>query len=507
MADPLPINPAVGVTASERYLGELCKRSFLSLWSYPGIFRDQGRPGGKGDGKEVCDLLVVFENHIIVFSDKYCQFPNSGNLQKDWGRWYKRAIRDSAKQVWGAKRWIKEFPGSLFLDRGCKVRFPIPLPNPAKAIFHCIVVAHDASRRFRELFGGSGSLMLTNDVVGDAHFDMPFMVGQVDPNKGYVHIFDDTALEIVMSTLDTITDFTAYLTKKEQFLTGNIGVVAAGEEELLSAYLRKLNASGEHDFVIDGNYDRVVFDEGLWKAFERRPERQAQIESDRISYAWDDLIEKFAFHLMTGTQYYTSGRQVSEQEIMFRFLARESRTRRRVLSESLHEVLERSLHSTRVLEARVMTPAGPGDPHYVFLFLKRKDGITDEKYRTVRMNLLAEYCAVTKLKLPEAVHIIGIASEAGLPPQRSEDLIYLDASNWGPKDEAKAQKIQKELGILQKVTPGERRTYEYPVNRDGNPQKPTLSRKSPSRNSPCPCGSRKRFKRCHGKELADKRHG
>jgi hypothetical protein len=34
MADPPPFNPAVGVTASERYLGEMCKRSFLSLWSY-----------------------------------------------------------------------------------------------------------------------------------------------------------------------------------------------------------------------------------------------------------------------------------------------------------------------------------------------------------------------------------------------------------------------------------------------------------------------------------------
>src|ERR1700676_4075332 len=37
MVDPPPFNPAVGVTASERYLGELYKRSFLSLSSYPGI--------------------------------------------------------------------------------------------------------------------------------------------------------------------------------------------------------------------------------------------------------------------------------------------------------------------------------------------------------------------------------------------------------------------------------------------------------------------------------------
>ena len=54
-----------GVTASERYLEKLCRRSFLSLWSYPGVLRDQGRSNGKGDGKEVSDLLVVFEKHIL----------------------------------------------------------------------------------------------------------------------------------------------------------------------------------------------------------------------------------------------------------------------------------------------------------------------------------------------------------------------------------------------------------------------------------------------------------
>lgn len=65
---PSPSSRAVpradGVTESERYLKTLCDRTFLSLWSYPGVYRDQGRPG-KGDGKEVCDLLVVFENHVI----------------------------------------------------------------------------------------------------------------------------------------------------------------------------------------------------------------------------------------------------------------------------------------------------------------------------------------------------------------------------------------------------------------------------------------------------------
>jgi hypothetical protein len=57
---PAPVQPAEGVTDAERYLAKLCRRSFLSLWSYPGVFRDQG------GGKEVCDLLVVFDNHIII---------------------------------------------------------------------------------------------------------------------------------------------------------------------------------------------------------------------------------------------------------------------------------------------------------------------------------------------------------------------------------------------------------------------------------------------------------
>jgi hypothetical protein len=227
------------------------------------------------------------------------------------------------------------------------------LPSPE---FHRIVVAHDASRACKEKMGGSGSLMIDSSVVGDAHLShFPFMIGQLEPAKGYVHVFDDTTLNIVMSTLDTISDFTAYLTKEEKFLTAVRKVFAAGEEELLAIYLRNLNADGEHDFVIDGNYDSLAFEEGFWEAFGRSPERQAQIESDRISYLWDALIEKFASQLMTGRQYFTTGHPLREQEAAFRLLAREPRTIRRMLAKSLHEVFENSVN-TSTWSARVMRP-------------------------------------------------------------------------------------------------------------------------------------------------------
>jgi len=96
-----------GVNASERYLKQLGDRTFLSLWSHANVHRDQG------GGKEVADLLVVFGNHVLIFSDKECAFPDTGDLDRDWARWYRRAIRNSAKQIWGAEQWIKAHPGRL----------------------------------------------------------------------------------------------------------------------------------------------------------------------------------------------------------------------------------------------------------------------------------------------------------------------------------------------------------------------------------------------------------
>jgi hypothetical protein len=218
------VQRADGVTNAERYLKRLCDKTFLSLWSYPGIYRDQGR-SGKGDGKEVCDLLVAFENDIIIFSDKHFQFPKSANVELEWCRWFRRAVLESANQVWGAERWIKSHPDRLFLDRACSEAFPLNLPDVATTKFHRVVVAHNGSQRCREELGGSGSLMLIPRLIGPMHFDprngglIPFAIGQIDPAKGYVHVLDDMTLDILLGKLDTIRDFVNYLAKKEKFVT------------------------------------------------------------------------------------------------------------------------------------------------------------------------------------------------------------------------------------------------------------------------------------------------
>jgi hypothetical protein len=496
---------AQGVTKTERYLSRLCDKTFLSMWSYPGIYRDQGKEQG-GQGKEICDLLVVFENHILIFSDKDCKFPDSGNLDIDWNRWFRRAVLKSAEQTWGAERWIRSFPDRLFLDRECNRLFPLDLPGAHNAVFHLIVVAHDSSRRCKAELGGSGSLMINSRLIGSDHFvsehseGMPFAIGDINPSKTFVHVLDDTSLSIVLSTLDTISDFVSYLIKKEQLIRSGMGVMVAGEEDLLAFYLGKLNENGEHDFVLPQDINAVYIDEGHWEEFYRSPEHQAQLTANKISYSWDALIEKSTYHAFTGTHYFSSSPDLKNSEKIYRFMAREPRTRRRLLAHALMELIEKTPKDHR--GTRVMFPSKSGDPFYVFLVLPDTHADSYENYREVRGKLLEAYCMVTKLQCPHALEIVGIATETGTSENRSEDLIYFDARTWTESDRLEAQSLQKDLGLLSQTQMFAAKVSEYPSPNTQYGRGPVQhfdKYDGNLRNKPCPCGSGKKYKFCHGR--------
>jgi SEC-C motif-containing protein len=488
-----PISKSKGVNSSEEYLNKLCNSTFLSLWSYAGIFRDQG-VSQTGIGKELCDLLIVFEDHIIIFSDKYCEFPDTGNLRLDWNRWFRRAIQKSADQIWGAERWIKSFPDRLFLNRACTQRFPINFPEPEKAQFHRIVVAHGVSQRCKRELGGSGSLMIDSNLIGDMHCDLnnsPFTVGNIDPNKGYVHVLDDTSLDIVLNTLDTITDFVAYLTKKDILFSGDLRVIAVGEEELLALYLQNMNENQEHDFVIPSDIDVIGVPEGHWSDFVNHPQRKAQIEANKISYAWDDLIEVYNTHLLGGTRYSYTHSEVRDAEKIHRFLARESRTRRRMLARLLIELIEHTPKTHR--GTRVVLPSHDGDPYYVFLVLPELASVPYEEYREVRAKFLEACCEVVKANYPDALDIVGIATEVGRKDEGSEDLCWLDAREWDEKSNSEALSLQRDLGLFQEVKFFRGTEQEYPTLVK---QEQDFKLSKNPRNKPCPCGSGKKYKYC-----------
>lgn len=493
-----PIHRRDGITDAERYLKRLCDSSFLSLWSYSGVCRDQTFAKNAPEGREVCDLLVVFENHILIFSDKDCVYPIEGNQEVNWRRWFKRAIQKSADQIWGAERWIKEFPHRLFLDLACTQPFPIDLPDPATATFHRILVAHGISEACMKAVGGSGSLMIAPHIIGTKHTESgchPFTIGQVSPQKGYVHVFDDTSLAIVMETLDTITDFVMYLTKKENLIQHEQLVWAASEEDLLAHYLSDINSDGEHDFIMPDNSTSLVIQEGLWFSFLQNPRRQAQQEANEVSYLWDFLIERFNKHILAGTQYFTTSSAVRQSEQGMRWLAREPRTRRRMVASALLNMLETRPFSMR--RTRIILPSQPGDPYYVFLLLPWFDHRPDSENREVRYKMLEACCRVTKLVYPEAQDIVGLATEAGsvLNESRSEDTLYFNAHSWTEDDQTDAKQLQQDLGLLTKTTSFQSVEQEYPHV----PVQPIPPMKGRERNTPCPCGSGKKYKKCCGR--------
>ena len=488
------IKKSEGLTPSEKHLGKLCEKNFLSIWSYPGVFRDQGHSESGGDGKEICDLLVVFDQNIIIFSDKHCIFKAQVDLNIAWKRWFKNAIEKSAQQAWGAKRWIETFPNRIFLDRECKKPLPIDLPPKGKAVFHLVVVAHGISSHVKESYpGSSGSLLIDTAIKEFQNHGRLFTIGDLSPSKTFVHVFDDDSLNAVMSTRDTISDFVSYLSKRQILFRSKSTIIAPGEEELLAVYLETFNSENDHDFVFVSKtgqpYDRIGLEEGLWDDFTNTPKRRAQIEEDRISYSWDGLLEKFNYFAMRGEQYFVSDGGLKDTERALRLMAREPRWKRRYLAQYLNRMLNSTSATDRRLQ--VHPPSGPNDPHYVFLLFPDIHFKTNEEYRTTRRAFLKNCCLVTKLDFPDATDIVGIATESGLNNGgRSEDVMYMDARVWDSRIEPEIKKMKEKLGILMNARQISVHQSEFP---DVIGKIPKLKN---YRNKACPCGSGKKYKKC-----------
>lgn len=303
---------AAGTTGSERYLAKLAEKSFLNLWSYPNLFRDQ-KQSGSGDGKELCDLLVVCGRHIVIFSEKTIAWP-SGELEIAWSRWVKTAVRHAAKQAKGAERWITEYPDRIFLDKDCTAPFPIDFPPPEDRLIHRVVVAKGAAQACKKhLPDSSGSLIIKPAIKADAHWlgkpgeIEPFAIGDLDPSGSFVHVIDDVVLDIVMGELDTVRDFTDYLEKKAAFIRSGRLLEARGEENLLAYYAIRINDDGDHDFVPDDEPGQIEIDRSRYKRFVGDPQYIAKKRADEISYLWDTLIEAFTTHMLDGTSITLAG--------------------------------------------------------------------------------------------------------------------------------------------------------------------------------------------------------
>jgi len=318
---------------------------------------------------------------VVVFSDKHCVLEPKKSLDIDWQRWFRSAVQAGAKQAWGAERWLRDHPHRVFSDPICTRPLPIRVPPPDTARYHLVVTVHGVSGASRAMLGGSGSLILRTDIRGFAAHVEPFAIGDLDPQRTFVHVFDDATLDFVMSTLDTTPDFLNYLRRKERLCRSRV-VYVAGEENLLAHYLTHVDENGEHALLFDEEVDLIGIDDSWWEDFAESKERHAQLEHDRVSYVWDALIEQFAEHALTGTQYMATEPPLESSELVLRFMAAEPRLRRRSLSEVLLHAIEVTAPDERRI--RVIPGQRGAEPMYVFLVFPWFDDKPEEDNRAVR---------------------------------------------------------------------------------------------------------------------------
>jgi hypothetical protein len=448
---------AVTQTASEQYLSSLSERSFLSLWSFPSLYTDEGRTRDKGTGRELCDLLVVFGKDVLIFSDKHCSYKDTGNESVDWPRWYRKAVRASIAQIYGAESWLARFPARVFLDPECSKQFPIALPSIAERRVHRLAVTRGAMDACNAFFGGKSiaSLRISSDPAAGSPGYVPFTAGTGLPGKPFVHVLDEYTLDVLFKHLDTVTDFVNYLVKKEKFFSvPGRQVMADGEEQLLGIYLTKLNEDGDHDIVlaepIPPDVDSIWINEGIWESVSTNKQLKAKAVADEISYAWDRLIEQFARtadpSLIRPVDSAEDEHRSLEQSL--RVMAAESRFSRRNLARSLLDVHARS--KSNKTYARLMPSHTNSDVVYVLLAQGRPQDISYSEYRQYRVGRLMGYVRVAPLRIPTARRIVGIAFDSATDGEQggSEDLICQEISDWTPALEQEAREIQKELEIL-----------------------------------------------------------
>lgn len=442
-----------GLTPSEQYLTRLCRSAFLVLWAHPNVFTDEGRKNDRGVGEELCDLLVVFGDQIVIFSDKHCEYKETGNDEVDWKRWYRKAITKSVRQLVGAASFIKRFPNRLYLDNTCQKRFPLEI-EIARCTFHLVAVTRGSKEACEKFFANQsiGSLRYFGDLQGD---QVPFAVGPILTSHGLVHVFDENTLDIVFKELDTTADFVRYLSKRAELLSRNQPTILAdGEEQLLALYLKNTH-DGEHNFGIESEsngkpIDGIYISEGHWESLQNNPQYLAKKAADKISYQWDSLINKFIDVGDPLLLEINGLKPSSDIEPAVREMASETRFSRRILANGLSSFVK-SLEDGKS-KVRVMSSPSSNNRVYAVLaepYVSERFG-NYEEYRVHRLSKVSAYALVARTRIPSARMSIGIAFDGPTKDMNggSEDLFchYVPEVTQDVIDDAK--KLQSELRIL-----------------------------------------------------------
>ncbi len=389
-----------GLTPSERLVTQLCSHSFLKLWTHP-------NPKGK-HGKELCDCLIVCGPHIVIVSVKDIEYRET-NDEVGHKRWNKSAIEKSAKQIWGAERWL-ESTNTIECNDGRK----ITLPEKGKRQYHRIMVA----------LGGKGKAWLKWGDLG----------------HGFIHVCDEYSVDIFFTALDTISDFVEFLDASEKIIKSEVRLVfdGGGIEDLIALYISN-GRSFEIEPVNQEQPSMIVLGEGLWDELKSSNDFKDMKIDLKESYVWDCLIEFLSNDLLSGQMLDMHSKEITDNEWALVTMALEPRVNRAVLAESWSKFLQNP-----ELKSRARMIQGRTGHAYVFTM-----GSSDD--REERCQELACRCLVVRGKLSNTHTVVGIARDR---PEKSDkysfDISYINIpeSAWTSKHDQHVQEIQESFGYF-----------------------------------------------------------
>lgn len=480
-----------GVTATERMLAEFCDKSFLKLWSYPNPYKD--------DGHELCDLLAVFGNYVFIFFDRENELSEDPDKDQKilWDRWKRNVIDRQVKTAHGAERYIRS-GRPIVLDAKGSRPFPFVFDRDI-VVIHKIIVAHGAKEACERasLQNVYGSLAITYTET-DGGPTEPFHI-EIDKRKP-VHILDSHNMPIVLRELDTVNDFAAYLDEKVRTATAFRFLSYCGEEDLLSHYLMNYDATTTRHVIgpTNGRVDGVLIGEGEWHDFVQTDLYKNTKNENRISYFWDELIQRTCQNSLDGTLGGNSNILRGESAIYE--MVKEPRFMRRGLADKMLSAVERFPDTGPFSRQVTFLPSFEPNVAYVLLQLRAPDAFrATPGYREKRQALLEIACGAAKNKFPNLVKVIGIGIDAPKfsGGNNAEDFILMSCKTWTDEMKAHYEDQNKDWNFF--GTP-EMQQFNDRVIEFIPPQRAGARAKSVKlgRNDPCPCGSGKKYKKCHG---------
>ena len=238
---------------------------------------------------------------------------------------------------------------------------------------------------------------------------VPFMV-QLERHEP-VHLLDSHTVEIILGELDTFYDFTTYITAKEDAIARFKHIVYAGEEDLLADYYLNFDTREKKHFIgtQDTKYEGVIIPDGRWRNFVGSEPYKRKKLADRVSYLWDDLLQKTTQNALDGTLLGDGGIYDLQSPVFE--MAKEPRFSRRALCEAMRNAIQNFPEHGGDGITRNLSFMPSFYPHtaYVFLQVRYPYAVDyDTDYRPKRQSVLQVVCGVAKNKFPQLTKIYPI---------------------------------------------------------------------------------------------------